>query len=902
MSIIREIEKILQVDFDHVMGELVIKNCYLLDDNNNVIGVTICNNALVERNLPELVDCLKKLQLLDILHLRKSGIRDIKPLEGLSHISKLYLTNNQISDISPLSKLNQLKALSLGGNSIVDISQLAELSQLKVLSLNYNPITNITPLHQLKHLRNLFMSSTPIMDITPLEKLSNLEKLNLSHAKVETIPQSLIKQFQNISINEYSPLDGLYLHQTPLNDPPYDIVKQGKSAILRYYERKKIERMSAVQEAKLIVVGEGNSGKTSLVKRLQNPEESLPDGFKFTRGIDVSQWEFEDNFTTHIWDFGGQDIYYPVHRFFITNHSVFVLLASTRTSNDEAFKYWLPIIHQFGGSSPIVVVQTCHDGHTEQWQAFNELLKSNDFNIVKNGNMNFYQIDLPSDNKGLLEVKSEIIHQIKKLPHISKSILESWVIVRGELEKMQKMCITYDAFEEICKKFKCKSFNTSSDYSDCCLFLHNTGFLFWYNDNYVLKKWIVLNPNMIVSAVYKTIDDEVIKKRNGHIAADDFNRLWTDAYYNMDHFVIKEILKEFRVAFPKQRDKEGFILPALLPLLDKENTWDGSAKIEFEFSFMPKAIVNQLSAEMSASISMSPNGFEEVWRNAVNLKYGNTERCQVIEDSSTQKITIMSRGGNVQPLTALIVDSLKNIISAYRDVEYTLYIPCICDECKNAVMHISRYNYDDLLRYSEKGNKDVHCNESREYVPLDDLLFSAGIPKTNSETERGNSVKKINVFLASSKELNVERVAFEIMIGRMNKQLYDEGIFIHLDIWEDFVDTMSSTRKQDEYNEAVKCSDIFVCLYFKKVGIYTKEEFEVAHLQFKETGRPLIYTYSKKSNIDIDELTTEDFNSRNDFIEGLKKLEHFPTSFKDDVELCSSFEKQFSKLKRKLII
>ena len=65
-------------------------------------------------------------------------------------------------------------------------------------------------------------------------------------------------------------------------------------------------------------------------------------------------------------------------------------------------------------------------------------------------------------------------------------------------------------------------------------------------------------------------------------------------------------------------------------------------------------------------------------------------------------------------------------------------------------------------------------------------------------------MKKIKLFLASSSELKEDREQFEIFIYRKCKSWFDQGIFLHLDIWEDFLDAMSSSGLQNEYNKVIK--------------------------------------------------------------------------------------------------
>jgi hypothetical protein len=100
---------------------------------------------------------------------------------------------------------------------------------------------------------------------------------------------------------------------------------------------------------------------------------------------------------------------------------------------------------------------------------------------------------------------------------------------------------------------------------------------------------------------------------------------------------------------------------------------------------------------------------------------------------------------------------------------------------------------------------------------------------------------KKKLFLASSSELEEDRRQLEIFINRKNKDWVDKGVFLELVIWEDFLDAVSQTRLQDEYNQAIRECDIFVMLFFTKVGKYTEEEFETAFGQFKATRKPFIF-------------------------------------------------------------
>lgn len=152
------------------------------------------------------------------------------------------------------------------------------------------------------------------------------------------------------------------------------------------------------------------------------------------------------------------------------------------------------------------------------------------------------------------------------------------------------------------------------------------------------------------------------------------------------------------------------------------------------------------------------------------------------------------------------------------------------------------------------------------------------------------------IFLASSSELREDRREFEIFINRKNKEWASKGVFLQLELWEDFLDALSGTRLQDEYNKAIRDCDIFVMLFWTKVGQYTEEEFETAFGQFQATHRPFIFTYFKDAEISTGSAHKKDLMSLWAFQEKLAALGHFYTVYKNVDELKYKFNQQLEKL------
>jgi hypothetical protein len=107
-------------------------------------------------------------------------------------------------------------------------------------------------------------------------------------------------------------------------------------------------------------------------------------------------------------------------------------------------------------------------------------------------------------------------------------------------------------------------------------------------------------------------------------------------------------------------------------------------------------------------------------------------------------------------------------------------------------------------------------------------------------------MKTITLFLASSIELNNNRDTVSSAVLDLNYQLPPNEQF-RLIKFENFPSSLSDKRKQELYNESIRNSDLFLMLYWRKVGEYTFEEYKVALESLKVKNKPLIYLAKKKS-------------------------------------------------------
>jgi hypothetical protein len=123
-------------------------------------------------------------------------------------------------------------------------------------------------------------------------------------------------------------------------------------------------------------------------------------------------------------------------------------------------------------------------------------------------------------------------------------------------------------------------------------------------------------------------------------------------------------------------------------------------------------------------------------------------------------------------------------------------------------------------------------------------------------------MQKIKIFLASSNELAEDRLKFANFISEKNTLWDKEGKpQILLQIWEYESEALSVTRSQDEYNKVIADVDIFVMLFWTKVGKYTHEEFNWAKQLFHNTGKPRVLAYQKAAPPEKQEQSLKDFTA-----------------------------------------
>jgi hypothetical protein len=351
---------------------------------------------------------------------------------------------------------------------------------------------------------------------------------------------------------------------------------------------------------------------------------------------------------------------------------------------------------------------------------------------------------------------------------------------------------------------------------------------------------------------------------------------------------------------------DNWLAPQLLPPSKPENLLDwqqpGDLTLRYRYEFLPKGIVSRLMVRMHRFIKRP----ELSWISGALFERGNTELLAEVPAKGGE-IVLRARGPDRKELLSVIsadLDALNESFHGLKDL-VAQWVPCICSRCLQ-LTEPEFFTKENLLWRKEKGRSKIECPKSFEYVDVLELLDGinvknlpgwAKVEKISKPLwpESTDKTRIIKIFIASSSELEKDRNDFDLYFRQQNDRFLEQGIYLKIVRWENFLDAMSETRLQDEYNREVKACDIFVSLFFTKTGKYTEEEFDTAHKQFLNTKKPLIYTYFKNAPVNSGDIKDE-INSVLDFKKKLADLGHFHTSYDDINHLKLQFNEQLQHL------
>lgn len=337
------------------------------------LDVRGCQKLKTIVNLPESLDTLvldycDKLELSEVnSNVRFPALRDFSIRKSTSiqesWIQEVVQHAEALQKVD-LSGCSQLHRISSWPESLVDI-RLDNCDQLKLLPKWPSQLRRIN-----------------LRSAVSIQKLQNLPE------SIDYIDLAYTRALRELPLG-YEKARTLFLYDSGIDIPPdtekgSDDEQNVAEDVAAYFEDVQLTGRGEIKRCKLLILGNGEAGKTCLSLNLTGRDPKESEVLGSTHGIQFWDWNFEANVDSclepvhlHLWDFGGQEIYHNTHRLFMSKGTVFVVVWNPNQDGQQSTneisecpdewhspRYWFDFIHMVCGHKPRIAL-VCSN-HTEK--------------------------------------------------------------------------------------------------------------------------------------------------------------------------------------------------------------------------------------------------------------------------------------------------------------------------------------------------------------------------------------------------------------------------------------------------------------------------------------------------------------------------------------------------------
>lgn len=648
---------------------------------------------------------------------------------GDLELDRLTLSWFQLKTVPvEIRRLHRLQCLTLKGLKLSFLPDWIGELGVERLSVSCNGLSTLPDsFASLQHLSSLRLDCNPFNSIPEVVfDLPLLEELGLWECGISEIPADILR---------LDKLRTLGINYSKIGTPPPEVASKGMDAIRDYWRQRADNGVDYLYEAKVIILGEAGAGKTSLARKIENPQYKLQAQEKSTEGIDVIRHHFtsrinpkqqnneklsEHQFRANIWDFGGQEIYHATHQFFLTRRSVYVLVCDDR-KEDTDFSYWLHVVEMLSDASPLLIVQNEKQD------------RKRDINLsglrARFSNLKQALATNLETNRGLDQVIQAIRNELESLEHVGVGLPATWKRVRETLEKDDHDFISLHDFLKICQQH---GFTRHEDKLQLSGYLHDLGICLHFQNDPLLKNTVVLNPAWGTDAVYRVLDDAEVISAHGYFTRSQLSRIWSEAKYTGMQDELLRLMMKFQLCYALESE-QSFIAPQLLTSNQPSYPWNsvGGLVVRYEYDFLPKGIVTRFIVALHHLIA----GDALVWKTGVVLERDGS-RAEIIEEMSQRRIRVRVSGPATDGLLAIVDDQLERLHAIFPLLKVERYLPCPCSECVDKAEPYG-FALQQLAKMAMK-EKPIQCHESGEMIDAAKLLrevLPGAVPRIDFEED-----------------------------------------------------------------------------------------------------------------------------------------------------------------------
>ncbi len=673
-------------------------------------SLNLANNQLTL--LPDSLGQLTKLKTLLLCGNQLSALPE--SLGQLTRLVCFLVEDNQISELPPfLRSLRNLEDLRVSNNPLRTIPEwIGELKNLQLLEIANNSLTELpVSISELTLLHDLYLGDLATKGLREgrntfsscpecLRSLRGLKVLWLNGCSLKIVPDWICELAElhslNLEDNQLTDLPmsmrnlpkllSVYFDRNPLNHELAAAYADGLDAVKRYLTEL-AKGAQARYEAKLLILGDGNEGKTCVSRALRG----LPfKQQKTTRGVDVVPWKFTHPdhigdetkaITLNVWDFEGQEISHQTHQFFLTSQSLYLLVFKCRDQFllDRA-EYWLDTIRARAPKAKVAVVISQCEGRMplvplDRIQAqYGDLLTKEWFFPVgcENG------LNIPK-LRAFLQRSAADLEFIGKPWPISYGKAEKAIETRA---KSRKPSMERADLERILKKAGVDE----DGYDDAAAALSRLGKITQFPDCPDLRDFIVLRPQWLTKAISKVMEDGQLYKDQGEIALRRMESMWKNDYPGL-FVMFHNCMKEFELCYDLESGNRGCLVPLRFGYLKPEIPWTEAEelkirRVEYKLNIRPPlGIMSRFIVKthhLIVKTNAKPKGV--YWHNGVFLRSGegplqSEALCEFIPDD--RRLCIEVRAAYPQNMCEQIHAYVNAVFSFFSGLKAERSYGCI---------------------------------------------------------------------------------------------------------------------------------------------------------------------------------------------------------------------------------
>ncbi|XP_048241150.1 uncharacterized protein LOC124116403 [Haliotis rufescens] len=540
-----------------------------------------------------------------------------------------------------------------------------------------------------------------ISDLTKLESLNLTNNLSLASVSAE------------ITV---TPLKELHLKNCPaLKTPPKEVVGRGFKAIFGYLRRLRMGSVDC-KRTKLMFVGLGGAGKTSLVRVLTDGSDAYYTDYseQITDGIDITRWDVpvegsKEPISYSTWDFAGQTVYYNTHQFFLSNRAVYFLLWNIRLGYEHAgLDFWLSSIACHAPKAPILVVGT-HCDKVEKPRMPTDDLQRRYPQIT-----GFYTVSSYTGD-GIEQLKADLIKVTLEQKYMGEKIPEAWLNLEKVLIKARNLDLM--PWKDVQKSAEGCGIVDDVELTQSIQFLHDLGSVQFFNTPF-LKSYVVVRPQWIVDVMACVVTVHEGPVQNGRLKHSEMSDIWSK-YSEELHPWLLRLTEEFDLTCPL-KDEDTNIVPCLLPTVEPQYSWPAlktgyrETKMMYTYDYLPAGLFNRAQVRLHQLTDGSV-----MWKKG-SLLNKNQHTALLLQISATD-VLVKVQGYKPENILFLVHEVFECLISeSYSGVQYDYFVPCM--DCQSEhIVDPCMFPASKVLRAAEMKAPFLQCDKSFHIMSIPEL-------------------------------------------------------------------------------------------------------------------------------------------------------------------------------------